>query len=155
MKANGLRRALRSVWWIWALQSLLSLLYLHQYLWFQGVRLLPQEANTFTLVFFGDPQLEGDARRFREGLYGQLACWLSDQYQRHVVRSVLRHAQRDSQHPARLDHLVVLGDLFSYQYLSQAEFDDRLRRYQWIFDTSPFHVPVATEQKCQGGLRVL
>eukprot|EP01133_Synstelium_polycarpum_P016942 gene16942-20154_t len=78
------------------------------------------------MVMLGDPQMEGDYRLGREGLKGQYNIWFNDNYFRHIVANIAYFLAPS--------HVIVLGDLFSSQYINDAEFERRTARYRRIFD---------------------
>ena len=78
-------------------------------------------ADSTRLMLIADPQMEGDAREAREGWYGVANNLFNDAYFSWVVE---RAQQVWQPHAA-----AVLGDLFSSQMLSDAEFRRRWRRY--------------------------
>lgn len=80
------------------------------------------------LAFVADPQMEGDGRVLREGMYGQLNNDINDYSMRHIARSI-----RSVLQPRQL---FVLGDLFSSEYLGDTEFRRRAKRFRWIFEHS-------------------
>lgn len=80
------------------------------------------------LAFLADPQLEGDTRVWRQGWFGQLNNDLNDYYFRHIARSIRRYL--------RPRQLLLLGDLFSFQYTSDREFHARTGRFRSIFEHS-------------------
>lgn len=73
--------------------------------------------------------MEGDARIRREGkLLGGWNIMVNDYYGRHIVKNVINFVSPD--------YVFVLGDLFSYQHLTDPEFKNRVDRYNWLFDFS-------------------
>jgi len=78
------------------------------------------------IVLLGDPQMEGQDRIDREGLYGWISVKINDLYLRHIVNNIVRFLQPT--------HIVTTGDLFSSQNLNTEEFKSRVARYNWIFE---------------------
>lgn len=56
----------------------------------------------------------------------------NDLYFTHISSTISRFLVEDRE--AHKVIVVVLGDLFSYQYTGDAEFRDRVRRYNQIFE---------------------
>ncbi|KAK9235663.1 Metallo-dependent phosphatase-like protein [Lipomyces kononenkoae] len=72
------------------------------------------------LLLFGDPQIRGASSS--ASLRTQLDIFGNDHYLGHIYSTLV----------ARLDptHVIVAGDLFSSQWISDEEFDVRVRRYK-------------------------
>ena len=109
------------------------LLYLHFYVVPYGHRVFSGDDRTIArVVFVADPQIEGDSRILRQGLWGRIDVALNDLYFRHIAGAV-----------ARLNptHAFILGDLFSSQYIRDAEFNERVKRFRWswkpLYDACP------------------
>jgi UDP-2,3-diacylglucosamine pyrophosphatase LpxH len=67
--------------------------------------------------------MEGTQRARRESL-GNYSTWMNDNFMKHVVDSIC------ALNPT---HAAILGDIFSYQRLSDHEFNYRYDRFNWIF----------------------
>jgi len=102
----------------------LWILYLGNYAYFCKWHFEDSEARFLVL---GDPQMEGDSRVLRQGLYGQIDLMYNDAYFKHIVSNIMKYLSPT--------HVFVLGDLFSSQYTSDSEFFTRLQRYQSIFES--------------------
>lgn len=76
------------------------------------------------MVFFADPQIEGDAKVWRRGTAGRVELALNDAYHRVVAGAVARLGPT---------HAVLLGDLFSSERVNATEFAARARRLAWSF----------------------
>jgi len=85
-------------------------------------------SSSFKLVLVADPQIEGLSRANKEGFLGNLSNYYNDYYQRHVVSSLVYFL--------RPTHMAVLGDIFSFQRLSDTEFNWRVARFKWIFESA-------------------
>jgi hypothetical protein len=77
------------------------------------------------IVLVGDPQMEGDTRVYHQGWYGQLNNDFNDWYFWLIMRNV--------HHLIHPDYIVILGDIFSSQYMDNEEFLNRLRRFNANF----------------------
>jgi len=108
---------------------LLWIAYLGNYAFFCNLHFEDSEARFLVL---GDPQMEGDSRVLRQGIYGQIDLMYNDAYFRHIVSNIMKYLSPT--------HVFVLGDLFSSQYISDSEFDARLKRYESIFES--VNVPI-------------
>ncbi|PRP89300.1 hypothetical protein PROFUN_02174 [Planoprotostelium fungivorum] len=105
----------------------ISIAYVYAYIPLSGLPLVLSGEPSIRLLLVADPQMEGDSRINREGpLLGQLNLNINDYFGRHVFLSAMSSLQPT--------HVAVLGDLFSNQYLSDAEFASRLARYNWMFE---------------------
>ncbi len=82
-------------------------------------------SNSEKVVLVGDPQMEGNTRVFHQGWYGKLNNDFNDWYFWVIMRNVY--------HLLRPHHIVVLGDLFSSQYIDSIEFQIRKARYERNF----------------------
>jgi len=85
------------------------------------------EDSEARFLVLGDPQMEGDSRIIRQGLYGKIDLMYNDAYFRHIVSNVMKYLAPT--------HVFVLGDLFSNQHVSDSEFVTRLQRYQYVFES--------------------
>ena len=56
--------------------------------------------------------------------------WGNDIYLRHIYTSFVSPYSLFTRKPT---HAIVLGDLFSSQWIKEKEFDKRVERYKWIF----------------------
>ncbi|KAK9325386.1 hypothetical protein V1517DRAFT_314774 [Lipomyces orientalis] len=72
------------------------------------------------LLLFGDPQIRGPDKS--SSLRTHLDLFGNDHYLGHIYSTLLPHL--------RPSHVIVLGDLFSSQWISDDEFDVRTRRYK-------------------------
>ncbi|KAL1922263.1 uncharacterized protein VTP21DRAFT_9802 [Calcarisporiella thermophila] len=95
--------------------------YLYNYTLFCGWK---WKDTGFRLVLLADPQMEGDAKIYRQGMRGRLDLAFNDLYFRHIHLSLQR---------LRPTHTIVLGDLFSSQWIDDDEFRRRVERYQRAF----------------------
>jgi len=102
----------------------LWVLYLGNYAFFCNWHFEDSEARFLVL---GDPQMEGDSRVLRQGIYGKIDLMYNDAYFRHMVSNIMKYLSPT--------HVFVLGDLFSSQYTSDSEFSSRLQRYESIFES--------------------
>ncbi|KAL9653832.1 hypothetical protein ABK040_012893 [Willaertia magna] len=84
------------------------------------------------IVLIADPQMEGDGRVYHEGTYGQLNNDFNDLFYHFIFQNVYYFK--------RPDHVYMLGDLFSSQYIDNEEFSKRLTRYRKNF--SPIHTRI-------------
>lgn len=110
--------------WVFGALLFVWVLYLANYAFFCRWHFADSEARFLVL---GDPQMEGDSRIIRQGFYGHLDLWHNDAYFRHIVSTIVKYLGPT--------HVFVLGDLFSSQYVTDAEFQIRLARYRYIFDS--------------------
>jgi len=85
------------------------------------------EDSEARFLVLGDPQMEGDSRVLRQGIYGHIDLMYNDAYFRHIVSNIMKYLAPT--------HVFVLGDLFSSQHVSDSEFNNRLQRYQYIFES--------------------
>ena len=76
------------------------------------------------MLFFADPQIEGDAKIWRHGTKGRIELALNDAFHRVVAAATAR---------LRPTHAVLLGDLFSSERVNDTEFAARVRRFAWSF----------------------
>ncbi|KAJ1928619.1 hypothetical protein IWQ60_001873 [Tieghemiomyces parasiticus] len=67
--------------------------------------------------------MEGHHKIQRQPRTGKLDLKINDSQFRHIVKSVVRET--------RPSHIAVLGDVFSNQWISNAEFAERLARFKW------------------------
>ncbi|PKY49471.1 hypothetical protein RhiirA4_405483 [Rhizophagus irregularis] len=102
-------------------------LYLYYYTAFCGWKWKDAETR---VLFLADPQIEGDAKIFRQGKRGEIDVWANDIYLRHIYTSFVSPYSLFTRKPT---HTIVLGDLFSSQWIGQREFNERVKRYKWIF----------------------
>lgn len=77
------------------------------------------------VVLVADPQIEGDARVFRQGFAGAADLALNDAYFAHISASLARWM--------RPTHTAMLGDLVSSEHVSSTEFALRVRRLRASF----------------------
>ncbi|EGC31194.1 hypothetical protein DICPUDRAFT_82899 [Dictyostelium purpureum] len=91
-------------------------------------------ADTTKIIMLGDPQMEGDARIRREGLKGEYNIFFNDNYMKHIVNSI--------DYFLNPMMVVVLGDLFSSQYITDEEFQKRVKRYDNIFSPLKDYVKI-------------
>jgi predicted MPP superfamily phosphohydrolase len=116
--------------WKWFLH-VAGFMILLTWLWivcFWNVVSVPDGSPRILLV--GDPQMMGGGNSVR--LHDRLNMHFNDWYQRYVISrsvSVLNPS-----------HVVVLGDLFSSQFLSDIEWNARMQRYKRIM--SAINVPL-------------
>ncbi|RIA96101.1 hypothetical protein C1645_420212 [Glomus cerebriforme] len=102
-------------------------LYLYYYTVFCGWNWRDAEAR---ILFLADPQIEGDAKIYRQGKRGEIDVWGNDIYLRHIYTSFVSPYSLFTRKPT---HTIVLGDLFSSQWIREEEFNKRVERYKWIF----------------------
>lgn len=106
--------------------------YLHFYAVPCGHRVFSGDETIAKVAFVADPQIEGDGRIDRQGLWGRIDVALNDLYFRHIANSIAR---------LRPTHAFMLGDLFSSQYISETEFKKRVHRFRWswkpLYDACP------------------
>lgn len=102
-------------------------LYLYYYTAFCGWKWKDAEAK---ILFLADPQIEGDAKILRQGKRGEIDLLANDIYLRHVYTSFVSPYSLFTYKPT---HTIVLGDLFSSQWIRDSEFNKRVERYKWIF----------------------
>lgn len=97
----------------------------HVFFFFHGFlcRLRLPLSSLSRIVLLADPQMEGDAREHREGTWGLVNNHLNDIYHWHIFNSAAVCSP---------DKAVVLGDVFSYQFLSDEEFSRRVGRFRRI-----------------------
>jgi len=84
------------------------------------------EDSEARFLVLGDPQMEGDSRILRQGIYGKIDIIYNDAYFRHIVSNIMKYLAPT--------HVFVLGDLFSNQHVSDTEFATRVQRYKYIFE---------------------
>ncbi|RKP11662.1 hypothetical protein BJ684DRAFT_17768 [Piptocephalis cylindrospora] len=77
------------------------------------------------LALFGDPQIEGNAKLAREPFTGWLDLAFNDAYIQHIYTRILR--------TLKPTHAIVMGDLFSSQYIMDDEFELRAHRLNQAF----------------------
>ncbi|GAM22178.1 hypothetical protein SAMD00019534_053530, partial [Acytostelium subglobosum LB1] len=99
-------------------------LYLYNYMFFCSWK-WQMDHYSAQMVMLGDPQMEGDGRIYKEGTKGLYNLWFNDHYFKHIVSNIAYFLAPS--------HVVVLGDLFSSQYIHQQEFDKRVARYRTVF----------------------
>lgn len=99
--------------------SIFSLLYLHAYPALVCKWHIP-EAD-LKLLALADPQIEGNAKLAR-GWQQKLDIWGNDRYLQHIHRTLMYWMEPS--------HVVVLGDLFSSQWIDNLEFERRVARYR-------------------------
>ncbi|CAG8577498.1 14779_t:CDS:2 [Acaulospora morrowiae] len=118
------------------LSALGATLYLYYYTAFCRWKWEDSEAR---ILFLADPQIEGDAKIERQGKRGtpflsDSPCEIdligNDIYFRHVYTSFVSPYSLFTRKPT---HTIVLGDLFSSQWIDDREFEKRVKRYKWIF----------------------
>jgi hypothetical protein len=102
---------------------IIYIIYLYNYAFF--CNWVYPESNR--IVLLADPQMEGDSRVQREGLYGQLNNDFNDYYFKHIFSNINSFLKPD--------YVFVLGDIFSSQYISDYEFSIRKNRYEIIIQT--------------------
>ncbi|KAF9438238.1 hypothetical protein BGZ76_009069 [Entomortierella beljakovae] len=100
------------------------------------------------MAVFADPQMEGDAKIARLGKRALVDLAFNDAFMRHVYNSVMKPSWEPLEmlsslafqnnnswihKPKSPTHVTILGDLFSSQWIDDAEFNVRLARYQSIF----------------------
>ncbi|KAJ1886837.1 hypothetical protein LPJ66_009431, partial [Kickxella alabastrina] len=73
---------------------------------------------------YGDPQIEGDAKLQRQPRVGRLDLLINDYYLHHVYKSTIS--------AFRPRYAVTMGDIFSSQWVSRAEYYKRIHRFKWI-----------------------
>ncbi|KAK9469228.1 Metallo-dependent phosphatase-like protein [Lipomyces arxii] len=80
------------------------------------------EANSkFRALLFGDPQIRG-ASAFTNDLQSQLDIFGNDYFLGHIYKTLSRRLQPKN--------VIVLGDLFSSQWIDDDEFEVRANRYK-------------------------
>ena len=84
-------------------------------------------------LMVADPQIQGDERVQREGLYGQIDVILNDLYFTHIMNNAYLFL-----HP---DIVFVLGDLISRHQVGSNEFERRIERIRAIFERKDFASP--------------
>ncbi|CAH1757075.1 14625_t:CDS:2 [Entrophospora sp. SA101] len=102
-------------------------LYLYYYTAFCGWKWNDSEAR---ILFLADPQIEGESKIRRQGIRGKIDLFGNDLYLRHIYTSFV---SLDSLFSSKPTHTIVLGDLFSSQWIRDKEFKQRTERYKWIF----------------------
>ncbi|KAF9155063.1 hypothetical protein BG015_011201 [Linnemannia schmuckeri] len=98
------------------------------------------------MVVFADPQMEGDAKIRRLGKRAHVDLAFNDAYMRHIYKQMMSSSweplallsaflskSRKPHTPRSPTHVSILGDLFSSQWIDDAEFDVRVARYRSIF----------------------
>ncbi|CAG8530248.1 1925_t:CDS:2 [Paraglomus occultum] len=94
------------------------------------------KAPSTRILFLADPQLEGDAKLARQGKIGELDLAFNDYYFRHVYTSFVSPFSLFGPPPT---HVVLLGDLFSSQWIDDVEFEKRVERFKWIFGDNNYN----------------
>ncbi|KAN0011997.1 hypothetical protein ACTFIU_000216 [Dictyostelium citrinum] len=105
-------------------------LYIYNYMFFCRWK-FNQDVETTNIIMLGDPQMEGDFRIRREGLKGKYNIFFNDNYFKHIVSNIEYYLNPSI--------VVVLGDLFSSQYINDEEFSKRTDRYRNIFSPLKDH----------------
>ncbi|KAG9296874.1 hypothetical protein G9A89_006829 [Geosiphon pyriformis] len=82
------------------------------------------------ILLLADPQIEGDAKIFRQGIRGEIDLFGNDLYFRHIYTSFVSRYSFFKPSPT---HVILLGDLFSSQLVTDQEFEKRVNRFKWIF----------------------
>ncbi|CAG8620722.1 3857_t:CDS:2 [Ambispora leptoticha] len=82
------------------------------------------------ILFLADPQIEGDAKISKQGIRGEIDLFANDLYFRHIYTSFVSPYSLFRPPPT---HVIILGDLFSSQWIGDQEFERRVQRYKWIF----------------------
>ncbi|CAG8556449.1 10792_t:CDS:2 [Ambispora gerdemannii] len=82
------------------------------------------------ILFLADPQIEGDAKIVKQGIRGEIDLIANDLYFRHIYTSFVSPYSLFRPPPT---HVIILGDLFSSQWIGDREFEKRVQRYKWIF----------------------
>ncbi|KAF8942130.1 hypothetical protein BGZ47_006805 [Haplosporangium gracile] len=98
------------------------------------------------MVVFADPQMEGDAKIRRLGKRAHVDLAFNDAYMRHIYKQMMSSSWEPLAYlsaflsksskpytPRSPTHVSILGDLFSSQWIDDAEFDVRVARYRSIF----------------------
>nr|CAG8441532.1 1843_t:CDS:2 [Entrophospora candida] len=109
------------------LTALGASLYLYYYTAFCGWKWKDSETR---ILFLADPQIEGESKIRRQGIRGKIDLFGNDLYLRHIYTSFV---SLDSLFSSKPTHTIVLGDLFSSQWIKDKEFKQRTERYKWIF----------------------
>jgi thiamine transporter ThiT len=117
------RTLLIALFTIFGVALALWVLYLGNFAYFCKWHFEDSEARFLVL---GDPQMEGDSRILRQGIYGKIDLMYNDAYFKHIVATIMKYLS-----PTQV---FVLGDLFSSQYISDNEFAQRVARYNYIFE---------------------
>jgi len=69
--------------------------------------------------------MEGDGKVRREGRIGELDLLFNDYYERHIFQTAMR-LQRPT-------HTILLGDIFSSEFISLEEFERRVERSRFVY----------------------
>ncbi len=125
MFASRVLRAWTAVLWLTGAVILLSWLWI-AFFWNLSAIAMPHSNARVLLV--GDPQIMASDGT----LHGHINQHFNDWYMRYILWRALRVVQPT--------HVVVLGDIFSFQFLSDDEWDARVQRYRWI--VSDITVPI-------------
>ncbi|CAI2188827.1 459_t:CDS:2, partial [Funneliformis geosporum] len=96
----------------------------------KGTHKVQNEEFLYPQQNVADPQIEGDAKILRQGKRGEIDLLANDIYLRHVYTSFVSPYSLFTYKPT---HTIVLGDLFSSQWIRDGEFNNRVERYKWIF----------------------
>jgi len=126
-RVEALRRFLKNVILSVGTVLFLSGFYLYAYVPLSGLPFFLASDPLARLLLVADPQMEGDSRISKEGEFlGKLNLNINDYFNRHVYSSMMSSV--------RPTHVFVLGDLFSSQWISEFEHNERVKRYNWIFN---------------------
>ncbi|RHZ86240.1 hypothetical protein Glove_53g92 [Diversispora epigaea] len=109
------------------LAALGATIYLYYYTAFCGWKWKDSETR---MLFLADPQIEGDSKVRKQGIRGEIDLIANDIFIRHVYTSFVSPYSLFTQKPT---HSIILGDLFSSQWINDQEFERRVKRYKWIF----------------------
>ncbi|ORX91385.1 Metallo-dependent phosphatase [Basidiobolus meristosporus CBS 931.73] len=107
---------------------LLSLLTINKYLFFNVPKCHWSGASDYKFLLVGDPQIEGDAKINREPYTGALDLWVNSKYLGFIYGRAIERLQPT--------YSVILGDLFSSQWIDDVEFEKRVERFQKMFPES-------------------
>ncbi|CAG8533421.1 6401_t:CDS:2 [Diversispora eburnea] len=109
------------------LAALGATIYLYYYTAFCGWKWKDSETR---MLFLADPQIEGDSKVRKQGIRGEIDLIANDIFIRHVYTSFVSPYSLFTPKPT---HSIILGDLFSSQWINDQEFERRVKRYKWIF----------------------
>ncbi|KAK9674620.1 hypothetical protein K7432_017095, partial [Basidiobolus ranarum] len=102
-----------------------SLLTINKYLFFNIPKCHWKNASGYKLLLVGDPQIEGDAKISREPYTGPIDLWFNSKYLGFIYGTAVERLNPT--------YSVILGDLFSSQWINDLEFEKRVERFQKMF----------------------
>ncbi|KAI7830975.1 hypothetical protein BX661DRAFT_223752 [Kickxella alabastrina] len=120
-------RRIRSLSVVYTVVLVAANLYFYNYAKILSVfhpRFLENVASDIRFNLYGDPQIEGDAKLQRQPWVGRLDLLINDYYLHHVYKSTIS--------AFRPRYAVTMGDIFSSQWVSRAEYYTRIHRFKWI-----------------------